>query len=262
MAVNKATSILLLGAIASGGGAAYFTDDYIKGAISSEKERINSQYKPVKVIVATRDLRPGDVMGMENLAVREVPNGFVHSSAYKEDGADLLLGKKLIQSVGAGEAILSSFVASRKGGGFSHLVEDGKRALTFPVDIVSSMSGLLRPGDHIDLLFTVQKDNNSVTVPLMKDINILATGDVIDDDGMLNEMGSYQTITLSVSPLDAAKITHAKEAGSLTVVLRSAKRESGGKELDERITTNTLLGIGKKSAKKSKKVDVIIGGKG
>ena len=262
MAVNKATSILLLGAIASAGGAAYFTDDYIKGAINTEKERINSQYKPIKVIVATRELHPGDIMNPGNLAIREVPNGFVHSSVYRENAADSLVGRKLIQSVGAGEAILSSFVASRKGGGFSHLVEEGKRALTFPVDIVSSMSGLLRPGDHIDLLFTVQSNNNPVTVPLLKDVNILATGDIIDDNGMLNEMGNYQTITLSVSPLDAAKITHAKEAGTLTVMLRSADKGTGGVEFNERVTTNTLLGNVKKPKSKYRKVDIIIGGKG
>ena len=62
----------------------------------------------------------------------------------------------------------------------------GKRAITFPVDEINSISGMLQPGDKIDLIATIRQLNNDVTYPLLQDVQILATGTQLsprDDDG-------------------------------------------------------------------------------
>jgi len=161
-----------------------------------------------------------------------------------------------------GESLLTNFLASSKSSGFSNLIEKGKRALTFPVDVVSSLSGLLRPGDRIDLMVTLNQGKR-VTLPLLKDVTILATGGIVDDVGRMSDDGAYQTITITVSPLNAAKITHARNVGSVTVVLRSGKdsdKNIAGNELTHRITVRDLLGKSKRKTKRHPKVDVIIGG--
>jgi len=262
MAVNKATAVLLLGAIASGGGAAYFTDDYINNRVKSEEERLSSKYKPVKIVVAKSNLRIGDVLSYENLAIREMPNSYIHAAAVRSENADSVVGKRVMQSLNAGESLLSNFLASKTNSGFSNLIEKDQRGLTFPVDIVSSMSGLLRPGDKIDLMVTL-RDGKVVTLPLLKNVSILATGGIVDDEGRISENGTYQTITISVSPVNAAKITHARDIGSVTVVLRSGKDEgkaAAGNELSEQITINNLLGKTKNKSKRYPKVDIIVGG--
>lgn len=263
MVVNKATAILLLGAVASGTGAAYFTDDYITNKVRDEEARLTSKYMPVKIVVAKENLNIGDILSYENLAIREMPRDYIHSAAVRSDSADSVVGKRIMQPLSAGESLLRNFLASSKTSGFSNLIEKGKRALTFPVDLVSSLSGLLRPGDRIDLMVTLS-DGKSVTLPLLKNVTILATGGIVDDEGRISEDGDYQTITITVSPLNAAKITHARNVGNVTVVLRSGKEGDkiiARNELSSRITVNDLLGNTKQRARKYPKVDIIIGGR-
>lgn len=262
MAVNKISTLLIMGALLSGVGAAYFTDHYISRRVQEEKDRITEQYKPSKVVVAKRNLRVGDVLDYDNLAIREMPSGFIHASAISSEFADTVVGKRIMQSLNAGESLLTNFLASRTGSGFSNLIEPGKRALTFPVDIVSSMSGLLRPGDKIDIMVTLRK-GKSVTRPLLKNVTILATGAIIDDEGRITESGAYQTVTISVTPVNAAKITHAREVGNMTVVLRSGKNENNqltNKELTTPITVQNLFGDAQPKSIDIPRVEIIVGG--
>ncbi len=262
MAVNKGTAILLVGAISSGGGAAYFTDDYISNKVQNEQQRLSEQYKPTKVVVAKNNLRVGDVLSYDNLAIREMPAGYLHASAVRQENADFVVGKRIMQPVNAGESLLDNFLASRTNSGFSNLIEVGERAITFPVDIVSSMSGLLRPGDKIDLMVTLKQGRN-VTMPLLKDVTILATGAIVDEEGLLANDGSYQAITISATPLNAAKITHARQVGNMTVVLRSGKKEDGesvSNELTQPVTVQNLFGETKKKIRRAPSVEIIVGG--
>ena len=106
MAVNKGTAILLVGAISSGGGAAYFTDDYISNKVRDEQQRLSNQYKPTKVVVAKDNLRIGDVLTYDNLAIREMPAGYIHAAAVRSENADSVVGKRIMQSLNAGESLL------------------------------------------------------------------------------------------------------------------------------------------------------------
>ncbi len=256
------STLLIGGALISGVGAAYFTDLYISQRIQDEKDRLAEQYKPSKIVVAKKNLRVGEILDYDNLAIREMPKGFIHASAISSEFADTVVGKRIMQSLNAGESLLTNFLASRTGSGFSNLIEEGKRALTFPVDIVSSMSGLLRPGDKIDIMVTLRK-GKSVTRPLLKNVTILATGAIIDDEGRFTESGAYQTVTISVSPINAAKITHAREVGNMTVMLRSGKNKGNQlavRELNTPITVRNLFGDPGPKATNYPRVEIIVGG--
>lgn len=265
MAANKATIFLIVGALSSGGAAAYFADSHISNEISEKKASLDELYKPVQIVVPTQNLRPGDLLTSSNLAIREVPGAFVHAEAVTPKNVDLALNHRIVHPLNDGEPLLLFHVSESVGSGFSTMIEEGKRALTFPVDIVSSVSGLLRPGDRIDLLATLRDDNKQVTKPLLRNVEILAAGNAVDQLDVPDSR--FQTITLSVSPLDAAKITHARNIGTLTVVLRTGKgEESVADGYGKAITLNTLLGrpesAPKKQVKKAKKIEIIRGGAG
>ncbi len=86
---------------------------------------------------------------------------------------------------------------------------------------------MLAPGDRIDLLFTTTAANDSVTVPLLFAVPVIATGlRTQSNENSLPERlqsGPFRTITVAVTPADAAKITLAQEAGRITVALRQPK---------------------------------------
>jgi pilus assembly protein CpaB len=107
---------------------------------------------------------------------------------------------------------------------FSATLENGNRALTTEVDEVNSISGLLRPTDHIDLIVTARgtgTNTGEVTFPLLTNVEVLATGQVTRKGEGSDQSRTYTTITLSVSPVDAQRIVVAKNSGRLTAVLRN-----------------------------------------
>nr|WP_298722402.1 Flp pilus assembly protein CpaB [uncultured Steroidobacter sp.] len=224
------TTLMLGGALAAGGGAAYFVKGYISSEVQAEREQLQRQYRLINVVVAKTNLPPGTVLSSQTVAVREVPTTFLHAEAVRSDQWAEFAGRVLSRAVQSGETILASHLAQGAGAGFSAQLPEGMRALTFPVDEQASIAGMLAPGDRIDLLFTTAAANDSVTVPLLFAVPVIATGlrTRANEHSLPDRLqpGPFRTITVAVSPADAAKITLAQEAGRVTVALRQPHDET------------------------------------
>ncbi len=256
------TALMLAGALGAGSAAAYFANDYIDRTVQQRRAEIESQYAPAQVVVASTDLRPGAFLSSDTVAVREVPRVFLHADAILADRWSGMAGRVLSHAVRSGEPVLLAHLAQDVAAGFSSQLEPGMRALTFPVDEESSLSGMLAPGDRIDLFFTTTTNNESVTVPLLPNVPVIATGiRTVTNGGYLEnrrEGGSYSTVTVSVSPEDAAKIAHAQDAGKMTITLRQPKDQ--GPIHVARVTKSTLLN-GQRTSKATPRtrVEIILG---
>jgi pilus assembly protein CpaB len=113
---------------------------------------------------------------------------------------------------------------------FSQRVKPGIRALTIAVDEINSISGMLQPGDRIDLLFSArlpERDGargqgGEATLPLFQGLLVLATGRQVragvDERGAQR---SYSTVTVEVEPEQAQRLVVAQRTGKLTAVLRN-----------------------------------------
>jgi pilus assembly protein CpaB len=237
------TTVLMIGgALAAGAGAAYFANGYISNQVRSEREQLQGQYKLISVVVAKTDLAPGSLLSAQTVALREVPKTFLHAEAIASERWSDVAGRVLSRAVRSGETILSSHLAQGAGAGFSAQLPEGMRALTFPVNEEASIAGMLAPGDRIDILFTTTAANESVTVPLLFGVPVIATGlrTQSNENSLPDKLqGAFRTITVSVTPADAAKITLAQEAGRITVALRQPHDETPTRIA--RITKNALL---------------------
>jgi pilus assembly protein CpaB len=237
------TALMIGGALVAGSGAAYFADSYIDRSISQERSQLQSQYEPINVVVAKADLAPGATLSSQTVALRDVPWTFLHSEAIPADGWRDFAGRVLARAVRGGEPVLRSHLAEGLGAGFSAQLPEGMRALTFPVDEEASISGMLSPGDRIDILFTTTAGNETITVPLLFAVPVIATGmrtranaNQLRDNAAASQ---FRTVTVSVSPTDAAKITLAQDAGKITIALR---RPADDVQLRiARVTKSTLL---------------------
>ena len=256
MRIPKATIFLLLGAVASGGGAAYFTDSYINNTLDKHIQKINAQYKPVPVVVASKDLLPGDLVVTSNVSLREVPKGFVHSDALRKADFAITKGYALAYPVNSGEPILHSHLSRKRGGKFAEYVDAGMRALTLRVDDVSSLAGMLAPNDKVDILLTMKGAKDQMTFPLLQDVLVMATGRQTNDLYGDELKTSYSTVTVLLWPKDATKLIHAQETGTITFMLRGT--DSPGDVDNVKITKSTLLGKERRSS--GSYVQVIIGG--
>jgi pilus assembly protein CpaB len=260
------TALMVGGALAAGGGAAYVANGYIDTVVSERRAELEAQYKPVQVVVASADLRPGALVTNQTVALRDMPRAFLHAEAVLAEHWGGVAGRVLARTIRSGEPLLLSHLAQDATAGFSAQLNEGMRALTIPVDEEASISGMLAPGDRIDLFFTTTSGNESVTLPLLLNVPVIATGiRTLTNASYLRDGAQpahYRTVTVSVSPDDAAKITLAQDAGKLTVTLRQPQDEAPIQVA--RVTKHTLLNGNRfvQAAAPRRRVEIILGGSG
>jgi len=147
----------------------------------------------------------------------------VHQAAVLPNQFDAYSNQRLAVALKRGEALLPTHAEGQGTGVFSSMLTKGLRALTFEVDAVNSVSGMLRPGDRIDLIYTASTagGGQEVTAPLLSNVSVLATDQTLTKrgDGADRER-MFATITLELSPVDADRVIVAKAAGRLTALLR------------------------------------------
>lgn len=181
----------------------------------------------VPVAVAVTDLKWGIELSRE--MIKMVP--FFKESlpvGYFGD-VDALVGRVLISPVGEKEPIMESKLApdSVTVGGVAAVVKPGKRAVAVKGDKVIGLSGLIRPGDHVDVLVTLThpKTKSEVTKLVLEDILVLATGAQIqkeESNGKGEQTSPFDVYALEVTPEEGEKLALAAAKGKLQFALRNA----------------------------------------
>lgn len=112
--------------------------------------------------------------------------------------------------------------------GLAVVISRGKRAISIPVAEDTSVSGLIKPGNRVDLISTFEDKS----VYLLQNLLVLSVGNEIlgameekekresiisDISGSMGE----ESITLAVTPKEALKIAYARNKCTFNIVLRS-----------------------------------------
>jgi pilus assembly protein CpaB len=223
--------LLLTGAIVIGAIAFFLSYSAINTKIKQLDEDANKGKVMASVVVASRNLQPGELINSSSVSLRKIPQEFINSSSITGENFESVDGQGLLLAVKAGEPILTSYTVTRGGAYFSGTLKPGRRALTIEVDEISSISGMLRAGDKIDILVTAKQPKkvgiaaatDDMTFPLLSNLSVLATGQAQRGSG--NAAVTYTHITLDVTPDEASSIIAAKTGGKMTAVLRSPKDE-------------------------------------
>lgn len=221
--------LLFAAALGLGGLAAFGARGYLSEQLAIERERLLPRQPMTQVVVAKRDLARGEAVSADTMAVREMPSDYLPSGAVPPDRFDTVAGATLVQPMRAGEPLQQSAVAAPDGGAFSARLRNGVRALTISVDEVNSLSGMLQPGDRIDLMLSVRLPGGSgtpmpqeITRALLQDVRVLATGRQMRPGGDERQPGrSYTAITIEVTPEQAQRMVVAQRSGKITALLRS-----------------------------------------
>jgi pilus assembly protein CpaB len=236
VSINK-NWLLLAGAIALGGLAFFLSNKAISSRMSQIEEEAKRGKTMVKVVVPNKPLKAGEIIDSSVVSVREIPSEFANKSVIDPSTFDSINGEALQVDVDRGEPILKSYTATRGGELFSAILKNGRRALTIEVDDISSFSGMLRPGDRIDLMLTVRpsaaalstSDTKEYTFPMLSNVEVLATGQAQKARPAAGEAiaRSFSHVTLDVTPQEATRIIAAKAGGKLTAVLRNSSDKAG-----------------------------------
>lgn len=215
-------SIIVLGvALLAGAAAALSARQHIQGHV--QRLEAEARTPVVSRVVAAHDLAPGTRLTADHLATRDFPAHLVPSESVAPGQHARLLGQVLRTGLRAGDLVMPVHGQTRVNVSFSSQLGEGRRAITMPVDAINSVSGLLKPGDLIDLYVSFDHQRRRITAPLLQGVLVLATGMqtlTFGEDTPSTDSG-YSTVTLDTSPEDAVKLVAARQAGTLTAVLRN-----------------------------------------
>jgi pilus assembly protein CpaB len=106
------------------------------------------------------------------------------------------------------------------------VLSPGARAIAIPVTTGGASTGLLYPGDRVDVVLTQQFSDTplvrrSVGETVVENIRVLAI-DAVDAKAPTGGSTFGRTVTLEVTPMQAEEINVATELGKLSLTLRGA----------------------------------------
>lgn len=176
-----------------------------------------------EVVVAKADLAWGTKLTPEMLQVVNYPAGALPEGYYKnvEDLKDAVL----LNDLKTNEVILRSKLASGKdvGSGVAAVTDPMKRAMSVKVDDVIGVSGFIKPGDHVDVMVTIDVDSrnqNPVAKMILANLKVLAAGMEYEKKGE-KDPKAVQVMTLEVDIEEAEKLALASTQGKLRLALRN-----------------------------------------
>ncbi len=210
------------------------------------EEQVKEGWNLVPVVVANRDVQEGSSLEWDMVAEHQMPEQFVTTSVVDPKQLERVVGQKLMVPLQRGDPILwSHFRSDGSNVRLSNVVSRAMRAIGIQVGGADAVSNMVRPNDHIDILgtFADERKMGMVTVTLMQDVIVMATGQVTGNTNLSlldDSQKDYSTLTLLVLPEQAEMLVLASRLGSLVVTLRNPE-DMGYLEQRSETTLDTLL---------------------
>jgi pilus assembly protein CpaB len=206
-----------------------------------KKQALLENYRaPEPVVVAARDIPLGGTIEASSVATAEVPTKFIQP--YSVRSANDLIGKVAIAPIAEGEQILTNKVRKQDDlptdSLLSGMTPKGKRAITLVFDTISGVGGFVRPGDKVDVLWTLKLpgakagEDQVATMTLFQEVSVLAVGTDLSGrqsnpahqpGERTRETGqpvSYFA-TLALTPQETSSLLFAREQGRIQLSLRN-----------------------------------------
>ncbi len=215
------------------GFAAFLLTHY---QIKLAREKALGAAKDVILIKVKRSLAQGEKIeasDIESFTTKLFPS--VGQVEVEWRDRNIVIGRKLSASVLKGEYLkwfqMEEDLSSKKEG-LSGIIPRGYRAISIAVDTTSSVTGLVRPGQHVDLVGTFHfpdtkgdKSLDTITLTVLQNVVVLATGTQLSSiasqkSGASSSKG-YNTVTLSLTPREVEMIIFASQKGKLSLSLRN-----------------------------------------
>ncbi len=237
--------IILAASVVIGLIAAFLTGSYIAARerdVQALRRNLERRYATVDVVVPARNLPAGTRLEMDDLAARAVPENALSAQTVRvtPNIAMRLVGRTLAAGVEAARPLQWSDIegGSPDDRGLASMLRPKMRALSISVSGAASVSNMVRPTDHVDVLGTfalpsktVEGATELVTMTILQDVLVLATG---QQTAATQAGGNYSLVTLEVSPHEAEVLTFAEQMrGRLTLALRNPEDLHYEKELPQ-----------------------------
>ncbi|HQT46275.1 MAG: Flp pilus assembly protein CpaB [Acidocella sp. 20-63-7] len=205
----------------------------------SKQQQVVAPPPTTLVLVAATQLQAGSLIQPAGIASTPVLANAVPAGSLVDTPEDrsLLIGSMVRTSISQGAPILDGEVIHPGDHGFlSAVLSPGMRAVTIGVDNITGADGLIWPGDNVDVLLTesipgAPADKSIASEVVLSNIRVIATGqELIKAAAPPPANGSAPppapTVTLEVTPDQAARCLVATNLGKLSLIVHSAEAQS------------------------------------
>jgi pilus assembly protein CpaB len=206
------------------------------------------------IVVAARDLKPGEKLQPDMLKVVDWPENIVPKGAFLSK-APLLNKNKLrtiATAIAENEPLLEHKMSQSGTDGLVSKLSESMNAVTIRVNDVAGVAGFVGPGDHVDVFLTYNNrqtealpgrggGNRAGIVVLLQNVRVLAVDQVTKRK---TKTSPPKAVTLEVNTENAQKLILAQSIGQLSLAL---KRNAKGNERTRAIAADDFLPGGQRS---------------
>lgn len=240
--------VVLIASLVAGLVAAILTRAYV---FSCEREAraqidaINRRYGgPIDVLCFKRDIPGGTVLARGDLGSIRVPAYGMRGQAVTEEELSSVVGRKLLFGHSTKDVLFWSDIEGGESTakGLSTDIKRQMRAISINCMGAASVSGMVKPNDHVDVIGTFTfpgedgrvRKGDIVTSTILQNVLVLATGQTTaktrTENLGLNQ--GYSTVTLEVTPREAEMLAFTEQMkGRLTLTLRNRNDTTYEREL-------------------------------
>ena len=229
--MNIARIVVLAIALSAGGVAAYLASGTDSKAPAPAAPV--AQLPTADILVAKSDINLGQTLTANDMIWQSWPASTASGSFIRRsdrpDATNQVAGSIARAPFVAGEPIREAKLVKADGSGFmAAILQSGYRAVSTEISAETGAGGFILPNDHVDVLMTRRlKDPANPAAPdlvvtniVLANIRVLAIDQAPKEkEGTNNVIG--RTVTLELKPEQTATLASSRQAGTLSLALRS-----------------------------------------
>lgn len=188
---------------------------YLKGAQRAAVDELmtGQVVAKVKILAGTR-------ISMEMVGTEQVPVKYAHPSAAREPKQ--VVGQFALIDLLPDEVVPLNRLGTEKTiNEIPYKVPAGMRAITVPVNSITGVAGLIKPGHYVDVLASYKTSDlieDVKVLTVLQNVRVLAVGsDLQKKEGVQ----AVENVTLAVIPGDAQMVTLALNVGKIHLAVRA-----------------------------------------
>lgn len=216
---NRRTTLIVAVVLAALTG--WLTLHYVSGM----QQATQAAGAPREILVAAQEIPARVTITAAMLARTTRPASAVEPDAV--DDPQRVVGALSLITIPAGSTVTASKVGHPNDTGLPVRLKPGMRAVSVQIDKVKGVSGLVEPGDRVDVIAVParQGDAPPTAATILRAVRVLAMGDSLENTSATPSPQEMQstTVTLEVTPKQANLLALADINTTLRLAARSPK---------------------------------------
>lgn len=193
--------------------------------LSSLQRQTNANSAPRLVLVAAQEIPARVTITPQMLARVSRPASAVDPNAITDPAQ--AVGALTLITIPAGSGVTTAMVGHPSDVGLPVRLAPGMRAISVQIDKVKGVSGLIQPGDRVDVIADPPRANAEPppASAILRGVRVLAIGESLEYSSATPspQEASSTTVTLEVTPKQADLLVMADLNTTLRLALRSPK---------------------------------------